>query len=298
VKRIRSFDYYKPGSLPEAIEALARYGGEAIVLAGGTDLVVSMKMKGISPRAVINLKGISGLSSIQEGGGVLKIGTLSTIHSMILSPLLSSLPLVKGACGVLGTPQVRNLATIGGNICNASPAGDLIPPLLALDAVLKIDGPSGQRLMKITDFFRGPGVTELGLYEILTEINITLANSVGLYLKHGIRMAHDLSVVSIAACLNIQEDLTVSKARLALGAVAPTPFRAMIAEGLLVGQRLSDKVIREVARQAMEEANPITDVRASANYRKEMVGVLTDRVLRKILQTYRQKSGEKKNVER
>lgn len=282
MRRIKPFDYYRPYHIHEVLSLLKEFSREAKVLAGGTDLLVSMKMKGLTPSAIINLKAVEGLDGINHTGGQLRLGPLSTIHSLSDTAALSQIPpVVAMACKVLGTPQIRNLATIGGNLCNASPAADLPPPLLVLEAKLKIMGPSSSKLIPLEHFFVGPGMTIMEPDEILTDIYIPIdAESIGIYLKHGIRRAHDLAIASVSVLLRLEKgNDRLAKARIALGAVAPTPLRVKTAEEILIGERLSKISVESAARAAVEESKPISDVRASADYRKQMVKVLVEQSL-------------------
>ncbi|MBW2096474.1 MAG: xanthine dehydrogenase family protein subunit M [Deltaproteobacteria bacterium] len=290
MRRIKTFDYYRPSTLKGALSLLRVYDGEAKVLAGGTDLLISMKMKGQVPGAIINLKGIEKLKGASFSNGMLKIGALSTIHSLCnLSDKLQIPSMFATACGSLGTPQVRNIATVGGNLCNASPAADLSPSLLALEAKLRIVCPTGERTVPISNFFLGPGEAELRRNEILADIEIPVEpRAFGVYLKHSLRRSTDLAVVGVAVSLLFGGDShRVKEASIALGAVAPTPIRARTAEGILKGEKISKKLIQRAARAAVKESKPISDVRASADYRKEMIRVLTERALWMAVRDYK-----------
>jgi aerobic carbon-monoxide dehydrogenase medium subunit len=277
---MKPFRYHSVNTLTEAVELLNSYRAEAKVLAGGTDLLVEMKEGILAPRHVINLKSIPSLNQIRLENQVLKIGALTTIHEIEAHPLLlEHAGILARAASLLGSLQIRNKGTIGGNLCHASPAADLAPPLLALEAKVEIVGNGGRRMEDLEEFFIGPGVTTLQPDEILTEIHFSLpsAGTRGVYLKFSPRKAMDLAVVGVAALLTAEETLSLcTRARIAFGAVAPTPARAKRAERMLEGKRISRELLREVSAVAADESQPISDLRASAGYRREMVRVLVE----------------------
>ncbi len=280
------FEYRKISNLEEAFTLLDQYGDRASILAGGTDLLVKMRHKSLRPDLLIDLKGIPGLDQIRYDPSVgLHIGALTTIHSLEDSPLIQDhFQGIAQAAGSLGSYQVRCRATLGGNICNASPAADMVPVLLALEAQAKIAGKKEERWMPLEKIFAGPGRTHLQAGDLLLEIHIPQTGGPVLtrYTKHGIRQAMDLTIASVAVALWPAAEKTVCfQARLALGSVGPVALRAYKAEELLRGQKLDEKVISRVAELASEEARPITDIRGSAEYRREMVQVLTRRLLTK-----------------
>lgn len=276
------FDYVEPASLEEAISLLKKYGDDARVLAGGTDLLPRLKQRLLNIKYLINLKKIPGLDGIEhDPKQALKIGSLSTIRSLEKSTLIrdSYRPLWEAA-RVLGSVQVRNLATLGGNLCHAAPSAETAAPLLALDAKVNVAGPSGERQMQLKDFFTGPGKTALQKGEILKEIIIPLLPSKtgGSYFKLGARQAMDIAVVGVASVVSMKDGICC-KCHIALGAVAPTPIRAIKAENMLQGKKFEPDILEKAGLQAMEEAKPISDHRGSAEYRKEMVKALTIRTL-------------------
>lgn len=277
------FDYLEPATLAEASSLLKKYGAEARVLAGGTDLLPRLKQRAINARFLINIKRIPGLEGISfvRGEG-LKIGSLTTIREMEKSALLCRdyHPLWEAA-RVLGSVQVRNLATLGGNLCHAAPSAETTAPLLALEALACIAGPRGERKMPLQDFFLAPGKTALERDEILKEVIIPPPppNTGGTYFKLSPRRAMDIAIVGVAAVVTLEGDIC-RRCRIALGAVAPTPIRATKAEAVLEGKRLEPGLLEEVGKQAMREAKPITDHRGSAEYRSEMVKTLTIRAVR------------------
>ncbi len=272
------FEYLEPLSIKETVSLLEEYGYKARILAGGTDLVPSMKDKTISPEYVINIGKIADLDYIHfDNGNGIRIGALTTIRSIEQSPQ------IKTGCGILcqaasqlASTSIRNVATIGGNLCNCSPSADMAPALLAMSATLKLVGAGGERVVPLEQFLAGPGSTCLQPDELLVEIQIPRlpTRSAGVYLKFGTRGGEDLALVGVAALLTLNsEDGTCADVKLALGAVAPTAMRAHRAEAVLKGKRLDQKLIEEAARTASEESIPIDDIRGSAEYRREMIKV-------------------------
>jgi CO/xanthine dehydrogenase FAD-binding subunit len=282
-RRLPRFEYVQPSSIDEALSLLARHEGEARLLAGGTDLLPKMKRREItSPAYVIDLKGIPDLSYINydEKKG-LSLGALTTIHAIETSPVIQhQCTILAQAAYTMASPQVRNRATLAGNICNAVPSADSVPPLLVLEAKLKVMSQKGERILPIEDFFTGPHETVLTDRELLVEIQIppVPSNTRGIYLKLSPKRSMDLATVGVAA-LVINEDGLCKDMRIALGAVAPTPIRAKRAEGILRGQRFSDELIESTAQTAAEQSRPIDDHRASAEYRRWMVQALVRRAI-------------------
>ncbi len=285
---MRQFDYEKVDSLKEAFDAVSASQGGSVFMAGGTDLLVQIKEGKIRPQRVIDVKGIHEMDGLSGPGDELSIGSLTTIRTLETSSVTSEKgALLTQAAARLGSVQVRNRATIGGNLCNASPSAEMAPALLALDAQAEVYGKSGTRTIGMDEFFRGPGVTNLGDGEILTSLKIPLApkRQGSVYYKLSARNAMDLAFVSVAVLLGLDGDEKIAKARVALGAVAPTPIRVPSVEKLLEGHVLSAEIVLESAELAAQACQPISDLRASANYRKEMVKNLCRRGL---LSAYRQ----------
>jgi carbon-monoxide dehydrogenase medium subunit len=285
--RMRKFEFSSPSSMAEALKLLAQNGSPAKVIAGGTDLVVQMKNKLAAPKKVINLMGIPDLTGIKKKGRGLRIGALVKHAALEGSPLLKEgWGILAEAAHKLGSPQIRNLGTVGGNLANASPAADTACPLLVLEAEAVLASKKKERRVPLHSFFRGPGKTVLGKGEIVKEILIppVPAGSVWAYLKLGRRKSLDLALTSVAVLLTLDPKTKIChRARVALGAVAPTPLRAKDTERFLEGKTLDDDVIREAGERAQKECRPISDVRASAEYRKEMVKVLVGRAIKKSL---------------
>jgi carbon-monoxide dehydrogenase medium subunit len=271
---------------------LRQYRGKARIIAGGTDLVVRMKQKLMTPEYVVDITGIPGLNGIEYNGkSGLKVGALCTHDDIVFSPVIKDkFPLIAQAAGTIGSVQLRNLGTVGGNLCNAAPSADLAPALIGLDARARIYGSAGERVIELKDFFTGPGETVLEPDEILVgvEVPIPPPHSAAIYIKHGPRKAMDIAVVGVAVvlCLN-GEDSTCSDIRIVLGAVAPTPIRASMAEETVRGKKLGTEVVAEAARIAATETKPISDVRSSVTYRQKMVEVLTRRAIQQALEQAR-----------
>jgi len=276
------FEYLEPTTIEEAIVLLARHGEQARVLAGGTDLLIRMKARQWRPQYVVNIKGIPGLRGISQNGGGLSIGALTTVREVETSPVIrQNYGSLAYAASQLGSIQVRNSATIGGNLCNAAPSAELAPPLLGLGATARIRGPQGERNVPLEEFFTGPGKTVLGPGELLVglEVPAPAPGSGNAYIKHSPRRAMDIAVVGVAAWV-LQEEGLCRDCRIALGAVAPVPMRARNAEATLRGQPLTDELLAKAGQAAMAECSPIDDIRGSAEYRREMVRVLTQRAVK------------------
>jgi len=279
------FDYFSCGTIEEACSLLAAHKNEARVLAGGTDLLIKMKHKKIAPRYLINIKRVPDLNYIRhdEREG-LRIGALTTIHAIVNSPLIKKKFLVLNhAASVLGTRQVRNLATLGGNLCNSSPAAECAPALLTLEANVKIEGPGGKRSLPVEEFFLGPDRNALADDEILTEIQVPdiPMHIGGVYIKHSTRRI-DVSIVGVAVVVAC-DDQVCRDIKIALGSVGPKPFRARKAENVLKGQKLSGEILKKAAQVASEESFPIDDIRGYADYRKKMVETLVKEGIEKAI---------------
>jgi carbon-monoxide dehydrogenase medium subunit len=275
--RLPSFDYYSPDMIDDVVELLTRLDG-AVILQGGTDLLVAMKQKGTHPQHVVSLKRLRGLlGQIYENDGHIHIGASANFGQLERSALIKrELVVLHEAVQQIASYQIRNVATIGGNLCNASPAADTAPPLLVLGAVLRVQGSSGERDVPIEKFFTAPGKSVLGRGEVLKEIEVPKlkSHSGAAFVKLGRRVSEDISVAS-GACLIQLDGKVVREIRIALGSVAPTPLRAYRAENTIKGRTISEQSLNDTCKVAMTECSPISDVRASARYRRAMVGVLT-----------------------
>ncbi len=276
------FDFHEPRSLKGVIETLERYGHEAALLAGGTALLIDMRHGELSPQHLVSLWGVPGLAAIHRNGG-LRIGALATITEVADSAL--AFPAYQGlreAALMLGGLQVQNMATLGGNICKASPGADMVPPLLCLDAELRLVGPDGERTTPLDGFLTGPDQTAIRPAEVLVEISLPpMPERTGsAFEKVMRRQAVDCSIVAVGTRITLAADgQTCIEARIGLGAVAPNPFRAQKAEAALAGRKIEPERVKEAARLARSEARPITDVRASAEYRQMLVEALVERAI-------------------
>ncbi len=279
--------YAVPQSLEEAAQLLA--DGHATLLAGGTDLMLQTRagVKSFEP-LLININRIPELKCVSESDGKIGIGALATVIDILESSLLHQHARVLcDTADCFASGQIRNVATLGGNICNGSPAGDMIIPLLLLDAEVELarwsDGRLGLRRVGLAEFFTGPGKTQIEPAEILTRVTFDVPEErfVAGFKKFGTRPALDISVVSVGVA-GIKEDGVIRNARVAFGAVAPTPLRGRKTEAAIEGQQMNEAQMAAVGRMAREEISPISDVRGSAWYRKELIGTLTQRLLRDV----------------
>ncbi|KKM09823.1 hypothetical protein SY88_16645 [Clostridiales bacterium PH28_bin88] len=275
------FELIKPQSLQEVVDSLNRWGEDARVLAGGTDVIVQMREGKSKPKYLIDIKGIAELNGIRLVDDALWIGSLTTHRELECSDTVrKKFPLLYDGVSKVGSVQVRNRGTIGGNICSALPSADSAAPLLALDAAVRLYGPEGGRELQLADFFLGPGKTALKVGEILTQIIVKLpvGNSSGAYYKYARREAMDLALLGIAIYLECEDDLsTCREARIALATAAPTPIRAFQAETALKGRLLSETLLEQAGAIASDEARPRTSWRSSADFRKHLVKVLVPR---------------------
>lgn len=280
---MRELDYATPTSISEAAGLLAVNGG-AVALAGGTDLLVARQAGMIDPELVVDLGRIPGLDTIDDEAGGVRLGSMITMTTLARSPRVrTSYPAVAESAGRMGCWQVRNLATLGGNLCNASPSAEMGPSLLVYDAVVVIQGQANEREVPLGSFFSGPGSTVLERGELVTAVRLPTppAGLRSVYERRTIRRSMDIPLVNAAVALRLEGGVVVD-ARVALGAVAPVPFRVSAAEDVLRGRRLDPETVREAAEAACCPARPITDVRATAEYRLAMVEVLVGRALTRL----------------
>src|SRR3989338_1700862 len=275
-------EYFEPKTISEAVSLLAKYGESAKVVAGGTDVIVDIKFKE-EPPCLVNIKRIPALSYVREDKGFLRIGALTPIREIETSPLVrQKLPLLWESAHQFASLQIRNTATIGGNVCRASPSGETLAPLLVLEASAIARFSKGEKKLPFTELFLGPGKTLLGAKGLLREIEVPLPSkeSRGAYLKQAVRGAMDIAMVGVAVL--VAPDGGGKKARdvrIGLGAVAPTPIRAKRAEKALRGKTMARALVEEAARIAASESSPISDQRSSADYRRWIVETLTRRGL-------------------
>ncbi len=279
---MKRFDYLAPQNLAEALQMMADRP-EALPLAGGTDLLVQMKESHRPVEALLSLKRVPEVHQLTQNGA-LRFGSAVTVGQINTSPQIQQghTALANGA-GLIGSVQIRNMATVGGNLCNAAPSADTAPPLLILGAQALIVSSQSERTVPLTEFFLGPGRTVLQPGELLKEIIIPKLppRSGSAYLRQTPRAWMDIAMVGVAAAITLATDNTIAAAHLALGAVAPVPMRASQAEALLPGHALTDDLLQEVGATAAQEAQPIDDLRASAEYRRHLVNILTQRALRR-----------------
>jgi aerobic carbon-monoxide dehydrogenase medium subunit len=285
-----SFEYYEPTSLADAVALGARFGDDGRFLAGGTDLIVQMHRGKVRPRHLVSLHRVPGLAAIDVNGAV-RVGALVTHRALERFPAFQGRlrALVEGA-EVVGGHQVRNVGTVGGNIVNASPAADVVPVLLALDASVTCLGPGGERVLRLEDFLVGSGRTTRLPDELLTSVRFAglAPRSATAFLKAGRRRAMEISVVCVAARLTLDANgERCLEARIALGAVAPRTLRAHEAERFLEHRALTAEALREAAKLAAGACQPISDVRASARYRGLLVETLVPRVLARCVERVR-----------
>ena len=285
-------DYFEPKSIGDALSLLAKHGAAAKLIAGGTDVMVDMKFKE-EPGCLVNIKKIPGLGGIRENGAGLRIGALTTIREIEANALVrEKLPVLWEASHQFASLQVRDMATIGGNICRASPSGETLTPLLVLDAKAKIAFSDGEKTEPFASFFQGPGKSSVGSKGLLTEIDVPYpaAGSKSVYLKHAVRGAMDIAMVGVAVLITPDAAKnSLQDVRIGLGAVAPTPLRASKTEALLRGKPLTAGLLKEAAAMAASESSPISDQRSSAEYRRWIVEALTRRGL---VQTWKTATGK------
>ena len=284
--KLPEIEYIRVSELDEALRLLSRKE-DVRVLAGGTDLVVDMKIGRYRPKTVIDISGIKDLRYIVDEGDKIRIGALTRMQDIVESPVIrEKLPVLAEAVSMLGSWQIRNMATVGGNLCNASPAADSAPPLLVHEARIKLTSIEGTREIPITEFFVGPRKTVMYKTELLQEIIVPydadFAKSYS-YVKVGRRNSFTLSVVAIATVLKIRDGV-FEDVRIALNAVAPTPVRARSVESFLKGREVGSEVIEKASELVLKDILPISDVRASAEYRKHISKVLVKDTLLKALE--------------
>ncbi len=276
---MQSFQFLSAKSVSEAIRFLAENGDRAKIIAGGTDLIPRLREEISHPAFVLNILEIEELHGIQEMDHALRIGSAVTHAEIMESDLVNRIcPSLAQAAAAVGGPLVRNRGTIGGSIVNASPAADLASALLALGAEVVLLSERGARTVGLGDFFAGPGITVCQPDELLAEISVPLPKGRDLFLKLGRREAMSLSIVNVAVYLKM-EDRKCRQARIAMGAVAPTPVRCFQAEKLLINRDIDREMISRCAKEALTAISPIDDQRAKAWYRSAAGEVLLKRAL-------------------
>ena len=281
---LKPFDYFEPTTIEEATQILSKYGTKAKVLAGGVDLVARMRRRQAQPQYVVSILSVPGLDYIQSDKAGLRFGALTTIRSIELSPIVEKdYAVLYEAASQIASVQVKTMGTAVGNLCVATPASDIASALYALGARLRIVGPASERIIPIENFFVGVNQTVLEPGEIVTEVILPspAPQTGGAFFKL-VRTASDIAKVNVAVSLTVTDN-TCRDAKIALGSVAPTVFRATQAEEALKGSTLEPKVVEEAVQLAAQEAKPITDLRSTVEYREEMVRVLVRRAVEKAM---------------
>lgn len=275
-------DVFVPDTLDDAIGFMTEHAGVAMPIAGGTDVLIDTRVGRASPRWLVDLSPLDSLASIELDGDELRLGALTKIRAIELEEVLArrAAALVEAA-RVLGSVQIRTMATVGGNLCHATPSAEMPPALLVHDAAAEIAGPAGARSLPLAELFAGPGRTTLAAGELLTGLRLRVPESAGgsCYLRQTVRWSMDLAGVGVAASVEV-EGTTVTQARVALGAVAPVPLLVPEAADAVVGRDLSNARADEAGTRAAAACSPITDARGTAGYRRDVVSVLVPRALR------------------
>ncbi|MBW8012404.1 MAG: xanthine dehydrogenase family protein subunit M [Chloroflexi bacterium] len=284
---MKPFEHHSPNSLEQAFDLITQDDNNSYYYAGGTDINLQLKSGILAAESLISLKNLSELKGIEykENNG-LKLGALTTLRELQRTKTIyNHYPALSQAAGLMASEQIRSFATLGGNLCNAAPSADLAPPLIALGAIATISSKFGEHKVPIEDFFLGPGETVLEEGEILMQITVPPPNGETLFIKHTPRMFMDISVVCIAIRLLMNNGIC-NEIRIALGAVAPVPLRAVNAEAELAAQPFSSNNISRAAQIAAEECSPINDIRGTAAYRRRMIEVLVRRGLSSLNENY------------
>ncbi|MGC8557715.1 MAG: FAD binding domain-containing protein [Nitrososphaeria archaeon] len=290
------YSVYSPKTLNEALGILKEKSSEVRLIAGGTDVMVQIKDGLVKERELLNLSYLDELKYIREDGNEIRIGALTTYKELENSALINQhVPIISDASKTIGATQIQNLGTIAGNLGNASPAGDSIPPLYVLNANVKLQNTESERVIPVNEFFLGPRKTKRASDELITEITVekVKAGSNYFFKKLGLREANAISIVNVACIAELDQEKNVNSIKLALGAVAPTVIRAIKAEMLATGKQLDLKVIDEVARTVSEEISPISDIRGSAEYRRRAAYGLVYEGLYEVLVGTAKKVGDK-----
>lgn len=275
-------ELFVPAQLEDAIGFMAEHAGSAQPVAGGTDVMIDTRIGRVRPEWLVDLSPLRSLAGAELDGEVLRLGALTTIRTVELDPELArrATALVEAA-RVFGSVQIRTMATLGGNLCHATPSAEMPPALLVHDAVAEIAGPGGERSLPLRGLFAGPGRTTLQPGELLTAVRLRVpaAAAGSCYLRQTVRWSMDLAGAAVAAAVEI-DGTTVTRARIALGAVAPVPLLVEGAAEAVVGTELSAEDAAEAGARAAAACSPITDARGTAAYRRQVVSVLVPRALR------------------
>lgn len=280
-----SFEYFSPGTLAEAIGLLKQHGEEAKVLSGGHSLVPLMKLRFAAPAYIVDINGIPGLDYVKEEGGFLKIGALAREADLEHSPAVARFPLIQDTAKLIADPQVRNRATVAGNLAHGDPANDQPATMMALNAEVVIEGPGGERTLPVAELFVDTLTTALAADEILKEIRVPMppAKSGGAYYKLERRVG-DFATVAVASQVALDASGKIAAAGIGLTNVGPVPIKATDAEASLVGKAPDEAALAEAGKLAAAAADPSSDTRAPADYKRSMVRELTIRTLRKAVE--------------
>jgi aerobic carbon-monoxide dehydrogenase medium subunit len=281
-----SFEYLRPNTIPEALTLLQQHGGEAKILSGGQSLIPMMKLRLARPSFLIDINRIAGLSYVKEDGGFLKIGGLTREAELEVAPVVrSKYPIIVDTAHVIADPQVRNLATVGGNLAHGDPANDHPATMVALGAQVVATGPKGERVIPIENFFLSLFSTALEHDEILTEIRVPIppARSGGAYFKLE-RKVGDFATVAVAAQVTVDDEGVCQKVGIGLTNVGPTPIKARKAEEFLRGKKLDEGNISQAAQLAADESAPSADLRGPIEYKKALVKELAKRALTRAME--------------
>ncbi|MFP4086339.1 MAG: FAD binding domain-containing protein [Desulfobacteraceae bacterium] len=277
------FEFHEPATVDEACRMMGELGDKTKILAGGTDLLVNMKKKLLAPDHLVSLDRIPSLAQLDFANGSLRIGPcVKTAEIAESDAVISDFPALQEGASKLGSPLIRNLATVGGNLVTARPAADFPPSLIAYGATLVLKSNHGERTVPLTEFFQAPGQTVLSPDEMLEAIVLEKPSplSGSAYIKLGVREALEISLINVAALLTLDEsDGSITAARVVMGSVAPTPLLSPSAEKVLLGEKPSDVLFLHAGEAAASDSRPIDDFRASAEYKRAMVRELTRRAL-------------------
>ena len=282
---MKRYEYFQPQSLDEAFGLMKKYEGRARYVAGGTDAMIRVNQNIWQPEALISLRWIADLCGIKKAGNFLRIGSMTLWQEIETDPLVASqFPALAEAASVVANPQIRNVATIGGNLCNAAPSADGAPPLMVMDAMLIIAGPEGTREVAISEFFKGPGRHCMGPGEVLTVVTIPEMppQSGTAFLKSG-RVTQDIALANVAVCVQMAGGVC-KKCRVSAGAVGPVPLRLEGLETFVVGKEITPEVLLEIQDKAAVEVTPITDVRSTEIYRRTVTGVMVKRAMEQAIE--------------
>ncbi|HAJ31873.1 MAG TPA: xanthine dehydrogenase family protein subunit M [Candidatus Atribacteria bacterium] len=280
---MNQFKYISPKTIEEVLGILKQEKSEACIVAGCSNVLPYIKDKKLPAKLLLDISSIEELNYIKKSKGEIYIGAGTTISDLINSKIIrEECNILYQAAEQFADPTVRNSATIGGNLADASPAADMAPPLLVLDAVLEVESMDGKREISLKDFFIGPRKTVLHDDEMITSIKIRddSINKNGCFIKLGLRQAMAISLATVALILEVEKD-KIADVRIAMGSIAPTPLRLINIEGFLKNKKINDELIEEAIKKVREEVKPISDIRASAEYRRYISGILFKRALKK-----------------